>query len=747
MKILLADDQTDAARPLRDYLKDQGHKALLVDSAEKAVALVRDNPFDFVLMDQYFPPPGMDGIEAARSIRQARPGQRVIIMTAYGDIDSSHRALTAGAYRYVFTPCDHETILAVMRSAQAVVELERALTEESTLRRILDKMGIGITVIDRSYRVMYMNEHQRSISQRDATVGGICWMEFNKDVEAKAPCPWCPTKPAMDEGKTQLSITTSAVEGKLRYYRVVASPVKDQGGETLGVVEFATDITAQYEAEQKSLSSVNTDDRLVATLMRICSLGYSRARLYELSEDRTILRGRAEYGGAPIHIQDIELVVEKHLYSKNTISLTGPVLYKKGQLGDTEFNDRFGREDIEQWVDVPLLADGQCVGKITADNKEAASQPPWRDVKPSTAGIEAHFPYLALLAESAAREILRERQLRKMAEESKRLEKLRRLAEEVASPAGLHEDLTSIVESCLELIGVQGVHLRLLEDNALVLAAGKGPYYTLAKETRPAVTSQHSRSGSVRAWQSRCEIIEADAQGDVGLHLMIDKVDDPWQKEALRSIQSWACFPILVEGEFLGVLALHSGKKAFFGPTTRNAVKDFVGMIGPIVKIDRLLTDLKRAQQQLKMAARAAVHQVNNPNYATQLSVSNWLKQQAAGKATLESAIDVMTSVQDNSTRIAQLGERMRRFLKGPEIKVPAEAVQLQEVAQRAIAGLLPEEEGYVVEVMAEPGAPAVHIDRLVLAEIFGELAANARKAMKDGDGLRSASAERAVRR
>jgi signal transduction histidine kinase len=45
----------------------------------------------------------------------------------------------------------------------------------------------------------------------------------------------------------------------------------------------------------------------------------------------------------------------------------------------------------------------------------------------------------------------------------------------------------------------------------------------------------------------------------------------------------------------------------------------------------------------------------------------------------------------------------------------------------------LPQGEGYVVKVIAEPDTPTVHVDRLVLAEIFGELAANARRAMNAG--------------
>jgi signal transduction histidine kinase len=272
-----------------------------------------------------------------------------------------------------------------------------------------------------------------------------------------------------------------------------------------------------------------------------------------------------------------------------------------------------------------------------------------------------------------------------------------------------------------------------LEDNALVLVAGKGPYYEMVKETHKTVTMQGTHSGSVRAWTSREEVIEPDARTDDSLQKQIKEVQDPRQQETLRSIQSSACFPILFEGKCLGVLGLQSGRRAFFGPTVQNAVKDFIGMIGPIVKIDRLLTDLERAQQQLKMAARAAVHQVNNPNFATQFRATNWLKVHAEGKATLDLASTAMKAISDNSTRIANLGERLRRFLRGPEITASPEPVELRGVIRRAVEGFLPQGEGYVVKVIAEPDTPTVHVDRLVLAEIFGELAANARRAMNAG--------------
>jgi signal transduction histidine kinase len=446
------------------------------------------------------------------------------------------------------------------------------------------------------------------------------------------------------------------------------------------------------------------------------------------------------------------LLVEKDGFSKNTISLQNPVIYTKGisesEFGPIQYDEEIGRKDGDRWIEVRLLADGQCVGKIAIDNKKTRPSPPGHPEDPG--GIsEAHFPYLRMLAEGAAREILRERKLRKLEDQSKRLDTLRMLAEAVASPTPLHEDLKKIVETCAKLIGVQGVHLRLLEDNSLMLRAGQGPYYGIAQGTRKMLTPLEQSSGSVRAWLSGVGVIQDDAQDDQNLLNLIAETQVESQRATLKSIRSWACFPIHFEGNFLGVLGLQSGDLAFFGPTVQDAVKDFIAMIGPIVKIDSWPAELENAQKQLRLAARAAVHQVSNPNYANQLEAQTWLKQYSEGTATIKGAAGVLKSVSANSSRIAKLAERLRRFLKGPEIKRFPEAVRLAGVIARTVGSFLPASDGYRVVVSAESGAPDVHIDPAILADVFGELAANSRKAMKKGGDftvtIRAATREEAL--
>ena len=156
-------------------------------------------------MDRFFPY-GRDGVSATRRIHEWYPDVRVIMLSLYGDGNSSREALAAGAYRYIFRPCRESDIVSVMQAAKAVRELEESLRNPPPIWSIFDQAGIGISIIDRTFRILYMNEAQRKMLQLGQSVGGICWVEYNRDFKSTTPCVWCPTKPAMEDGVTHTSI-------------------------------------------------------------------------------------------------------------------------------------------------------------------------------------------------------------------------------------------------------------------------------------------------------------------------------------------------------------------------------------------------------------------------------------------------------------------------------------------------------------------------------------------------------------
>ncbi|MCX6630455.1 MAG: hypothetical protein NTW28_22805, partial [Candidatus Solibacter sp.] len=71
-------------------------------------------------------------------------------------------------------------------------------------------IDVGISVVDCTYRLQYVNQQQRRISCRpDIQVGGICWMEYNPGFSQVHRCPWCPVAKARAARRARSSTTIS----------------------------------------------------------------------------------------------------------------------------------------------------------------------------------------------------------------------------------------------------------------------------------------------------------------------------------------------------------------------------------------------------------------------------------------------------------------------------------------------------------------------------------------------------------
>ena len=95
LKLLVVEDDPDGAASVRDAAIDGGFEVLVATTGEAGVAAFREQRPALVLTDLVLP--DIDGIEVMRRIQQLDRRVPVIMMTAYGTVDSSVRALRAGA--------------------------------------------------------------------------------------------------------------------------------------------------------------------------------------------------------------------------------------------------------------------------------------------------------------------------------------------------------------------------------------------------------------------------------------------------------------------------------------------------------------------------------------------------------------------------------------------------------------------------------------------------------------------------
>jgi two-component system, NtrC family, response regulator HydG len=128
--VLVVDDNLEMAATVVEYLNGNGFEAEAIGSGAAAVARFRDAPADAVLTDLRMK--DFDGLDVLDGIHRLDPEAPVVIMTAFGGIDTAIEAIRRGAYHYVTKPFKMDVVRVMLARACE----ERALrSENQRLRR------------------------------------------------------------------------------------------------------------------------------------------------------------------------------------------------------------------------------------------------------------------------------------------------------------------------------------------------------------------------------------------------------------------------------------------------------------------------------------------------------------------------------------------------------------------------------------------------------------------------------------
>ncbi len=163
--ILVVDDEINIRGALVTLLEKKGHRVRAAGSGEDALEQLEAAPADLVLTDLKMP--GMGGIEFLRRLKAKWPDTEVVVMTAYGSIDTAVEAMRHGAYDYLMKPIDRERFPLVVEKA---LERHVLATENKLLRNRLetktrfDHMVGDSEPMQRVYRLVEM------VADSDVTV-------------------------------------------------------------------------------------------------------------------------------------------------------------------------------------------------------------------------------------------------------------------------------------------------------------------------------------------------------------------------------------------------------------------------------------------------------------------------------------------------------------------------------------------------------------------------------------------------
>ena len=110
--VLVVDDYEGAVETLTDILTAKQYQVETARSGEEAISLAGSTAFDAILMDIVMP--GVNGVEALRSIKSVAPGTNVIMMTAYSRHELVEQARKAKAVAVLPKPLDMDRLLALL---------------------------------------------------------------------------------------------------------------------------------------------------------------------------------------------------------------------------------------------------------------------------------------------------------------------------------------------------------------------------------------------------------------------------------------------------------------------------------------------------------------------------------------------------------------------------------------------------------------------------------------------------------
>src|SRR4030043_1031896 len=115
--ILVADDEKGIREFLEITLKKEGYEVTLASNGAEAISLCEKKKFDIILADIKMPQG--DGYTILRKVKKLRPDTIVIMISAYGSLESAIEAMKEGAFDYISNPFDVNDVKALIQSALA----------------------------------------------------------------------------------------------------------------------------------------------------------------------------------------------------------------------------------------------------------------------------------------------------------------------------------------------------------------------------------------------------------------------------------------------------------------------------------------------------------------------------------------------------------------------------------------------------------------------------------------------------
>ena len=164
VSILVAEDKSAMQEMLSATLTNEGYEVDIAASGSDAISKAKTKRYDLVLTDLKLP--GADGIKVLSEVKDIDPDTSVIVMTAYGTVETAVEAMKVGAFDFITKPFDTDRLSLLIKRA---LENRRLVAENSLLREELAQ-SYGLTeIIGKSRKIKEATDLVQKVAPSDTT--------------------------------------------------------------------------------------------------------------------------------------------------------------------------------------------------------------------------------------------------------------------------------------------------------------------------------------------------------------------------------------------------------------------------------------------------------------------------------------------------------------------------------------------------------------------------------------------------
>ena len=164
-RILIMDDEVQERRRIGDFLLQKGYDVLTVRNVQDAVEAIKRERFDVFLTDCNIP--GVDALQTSDEAHKINPDMAVIIMTAFGTIETAVKAIKAGAYDYLPKPIDREQLVLLI---ERISERQNLIRENTELKERLRERYKFDEIVSTSHALEEVLNQAGRVAASNATV-------------------------------------------------------------------------------------------------------------------------------------------------------------------------------------------------------------------------------------------------------------------------------------------------------------------------------------------------------------------------------------------------------------------------------------------------------------------------------------------------------------------------------------------------------------------------------------------------